>query len=297
MGFESAHQNMEAGIENAGESTSNTSSDAAPESSGSSGSQHSDNNSDSPSIQEIIDLDKVEKFKMHGEEWTRDKLASSMLRQADYTRKTQELGKDRQTFANEQKFYDNLAYDIANVLKDPALVAKFKETYPEKFHQYLEPYSGYLQTKQGAQEKSGAQQGTDPQFMARLNQVEGKFRQQEVKAAEVMLDGIFKQYQTKYPFADEASVISKSLALMEQKQRSGQSDDLSNDDWNRVFRSENDRVQKLAETQYKNTVTKQLTANRKAKDIGTGGDAVGQSPKKMTMKEATEAAIRDLGGR
>lgn len=283
MGFEAAHANMESGLETGGltpessnQDLSSGTGDSAPESASGA--------SDSPTLQELVDLDKIEKFKLHGEEMTREDLSKSMLRQADYTRKTQEFSKER-------KFYDNLAYDLANVLKNPALEAKFKQMYPEKFHQYLEPYRSYLQTQPN---KAGGEKSVaDPQLMARLNQVEGKFHAQEVKAAEVMLDGIFKDYSAKYPYADEASVISKSLALMEQKMKNGEPDNLTKGDWDRVFKTENDRVQKLAEAQYKQTVTNQLKANRKAKDIGTGGDAVGQAPKRMTMKEATEAAIRD----
>jgi hypothetical protein len=289
MAFESAHQSMETGLEK-GTTQESDSSDLSPETTESADTQEAGaKDSDSPTLQDIIDLDKVEKFKMHGEEWTRDQLASAMLRQADYTRKTQE-------FAKERKYYDNLAIDIANVLKEPRLVEQFKKIYPEKFHQYLEPYSGYLQTKPQAGQGEAKQSAIDPQLMSRINQIEGKFRQQEVESASVMLDGIFSKYSKEYPYADEASVISRSLALMEQKQRNGESDNLSREEWSKIFKSENDRVQKLAEARYKETTQNQMRANRKAKDVGSGGDAVGQSPKRLTMKEATEAAIRDLGG-
>ena len=294
MGLEAAHQNMESGL--AGTPAPEApQTDLAPESAPSSSETAPESSGSAPSIQDLIDLDKIEKFKMHGEEWTRDKLASSMLRQADYTRKTQELGKERGSFAKEQKYYENLSIDIANILKDPSLVDKFKQIYPQKFHQYLDNYSGYLKTSPKSEGQApGSQPNADPQLLARVNQIEGRFRAEEVKTASVMLDGLFKQQSEKFPFADEASVISRSLALMEQKQRAGEKDELSQDEWTRIFKSENDRVQKLAEGKYKETVDKQLKANRKAKDVGVGGDSVGQAPKRLTMKEATEAAIRDL---
>lgn len=239
----------------------------------------------------IIDLDKTEKFRLHGEEWTRDKLASAMLRQADYTRKTQEI-------KQEHKYYDNLSYDIANVLKNPALVEQFKQTYPEKFHRYLDAYSDYLQTKQSEGNPQAKQaNAVDPQLMSRINQIESRFRDQEVKAADAMLDGVFKKYSTQYQYADESSVISKALALMEQKKKSGGPEDLTNQEWDYVFKTEHDRVKALAEKTYKETMDKQLRANRKAKDSAAGGNAPGGAPVRMTIKEATEAAIRDLSGR
>lgn len=291
MGFETAHENMEKGLEAPTESGSPSapSQDLAPESdTDSSGADSSEN--EALSSQEIIDLDKIEKFKMHGEEWTRDKLASAMLRQADYTRKTQELAKDR-------KYTDNLAYDIANVLKNPSMVEQFKKVYPKEFHKYLDPYASYLTQTKPQDGEGNKQASADPQLLARVDQIEERFRKEEVKTAEVLLEGVFKKYSEKYPYADETSVISRSLALMEQRTRNGESDNLTQEDWNKVFKAENDRVEALAKSRYQNTVKQQLQANRKAKDVGSGGDAVGHSPKRMTIKEATEQAVKDYGGR
>lgn len=272
--------NTESDIAPAGDSTS-PSADLAPDSG-------SDTSSDVPA--DLIDLDKIEKFRLHGEEWTKDKLGSAMLRQADYTRKTQEFSKER-------KFYDNLAYDIHNVLQNPALVEQFKKIYPEKFHQYLEPYSRYFPQTKPTPANGSQQPQLDPQLMTRINQIESRFHEQEVKAADQMIDGLFKKYSAQYPFADESSVISRALAMMENKKASGEKEDLTQKEWDSVFKSENERVHKLAEAKYKETVDKQLKANRKGKDGAAGGSLPGQSPVRMTMKEATEAAIKHFTNR
>lgn len=263
--------------------------DLAPESDASSAEDQGADSRDTEALtaQDIIDLDKLEKFRLHGEEWTRDKLASAMLRQADYTRKTQE-------FAKERKYYDNLAADIRNVLRNPQLVTQFKKIYPEKFHRYLDHYEDLLGTKQTDGAGKPQKTDVDQKLLSRIDQIENRFKEQEVKAAEAMLDGVFSKYTEKFPFADEASVISKALALMETRKQAGESDNLSESDWNRIFQGENDRVQKLAESRYQAKVKNQLQANRKAKDVAAGGDAPSQAPKRLSMKEATEAAIRDL---
>lgn len=230
-----------------------------------------------------VDLDKVDEFTIAGQKMTKEQLMASIMRQQDYSRKTQ-------AFSQERKFYDNLSYDIANVLKNPSLIDQFKKIYPEKFHRYLDAYSDYLQTKKDPAQTSQ----TDPQLMTRINQIEDRFRQQEVKSAEVALDGIFKKFSDKYPFAEEASVVSRALALMEHKKSIGEQEDLTQSDWDSVFKGENDRVEKLASSRYNQKVGTQLKANRKAKDSAVGGGLAGASPARMTMKEATETAIRDL---
>jgi hypothetical protein len=292
MAFENAREAMNEGLDkdSQNQSQSTEASDKAPEAELAPDSGSDASEVEALTTQELIDLDKLDKFKMHGEEWTRDKLASAMLRQADYTRKTQEFSKER-------KYYENLAWDLENVLKDPSKVQQFKAIYPQKFHQYLEPFASYLKTKPATDGKPTAAQSPDYlELKAELNQIKGTFREQEVKAADVQLDGLFKKYSEKYPYADEASVISRSLALMEQRRRNGETEDLSTKEWDSVFKQENDRVQKLADRKYKETVAKQLNSNRKAKDSAPGGTAMGHAPIKETMKQATERAIRDLSG-
>jgi hypothetical protein len=98
-------------IEGGNDSPSAQQSEAAPES----------------TPQTVAELDKLEKFKFEGQEYTPQELKNAILRQSDYTRKTQE-------FSQERRFYDNLQADLRSVRSNPALAAEFRRTYPEKFH-------------------------------------------------------------------------------------------------------------------------------------------------------------------
>src|SRR3954464_16064772 len=83
-----------------------------------------------PKTPEMVDLESLEKFRYAGREMTPKELQQAVMLQSDYTRKTQQL-------AEERKYYDNLSADLSAVAQNPQLAAKFKEVYPEKFHDYL----------------------------------------------------------------------------------------------------------------------------------------------------------------
>lgn len=240
----------------------------------------------------LIDLDQVEKFKYKGEDWDRDRLEKSIMMQQDYTRKTQSFAKQRQEFQKDQKFHENLAIDIRHVLRDPSLLDKFKSTYPEKFHRYLEYYQDLMDNSPKPQ--TAQKQSADPQLLSRLEQVESRFRDQEVAAASVQIDGIFKKFSEKYPYADENAVTSKAMTLLENIQQEDPNAKISDRQWDLLFKNDNERIQKIAETRHKAEVQKQLKSNRVAKDTASGGGTPGQAPVKRTFKEATEDAIRDL---
>lgn len=283
MAFEQVHESIDKlGAEGAVPSEK-TSTELAPDAGGDSTPENAPN---------LIDLDQVEKFKYRGEEWDRTRLEKSMLMQSDYTRKSQQLAETRKQFTEEKRFYDNLAVDIASVLKNPSLVEQFKSIYPEKFHSYLNHYQDLLEKKQeqpGGETKSVA----DPRLLNRLEQVENRFREQEVAAAEAQLDGIFDKFKGKYPYADEASVTTKAMALMDQLKSHGEKETLSDKQWDALFKSEHERIKTRAESSYKEEVKKQLQSNRTAKDTAPGGGTPGQAPVKRTFKQATEDAIRD----
>src|SRR3990167_2821971 len=101
---------------------------------------------------DIPELDKFERVKWEGKDWSLKDLKNSVLMHSDYSRKTQEISEER-------KFYDNLRYDLDAIRKNPDLESKFKELYPEKFHSYLD----YVRT---------GQKVPDAQLVSRLDQIE-----------------------------------------------------------------------------------------------------------------------------
>jgi len=234
---------------------------------------------------DVLDIDSVEKFKFGGREWTPKELKNAYMMQSDYTRKTQAI-------AEERKFYDNLSYDLEKVVKNPALVEEFKKVYPEKFHGYLN-YVSKNQPEQGHKvEQTGE---VDPKFMDRFSQLEQKINtyeqmlhEQRVAAVDAELDSKFKQLSEKYPMADEEAVIARAQSLISRGEK------LDDKVWDVLWKSVNDKNQKLAEQFYKKKVTQQQTINKQGKDIASGGGQVGQAPARpRTIKEATQMALSE----
>jgi len=227
--------------------------------------------------QDIVELDKLEKFKFSGQDWTPKDLTGAILRQSDYTRKTQEI-------AQERKYYDNLSADLDAVKQNPQLMERFKQVYPEKYHNYLRYVT--------AEEKAAQQvqpQGVDQQFMKRFETVENALKEQRLTAINAELDAMFDKLGKKYTYADEASVIAKAQALLDRGQR------LDEKTWDAVWKSEHDRVQAHAQKMWSDKIANQKQANAKARDVASGGGIPGQAPKNpRTIKEATNLAMRDL---
>lgn len=248
--------------------------------------------------QELIDLDKLEKFRFEGKDWTLNDLRKSYLMHSDYTRKTMELSQER-------KFSENLAYDIANVLRNPQLVDKFKQTYPEKFHRYLDAYGDFMnrQSEETQPEKT-QQPAVDPSFLKEFNEMKNEFNSikeqkqaQELRAAEAELDNVFSTNLKKYPSADETVVTNKALALLEQLKERGEPEQLTAKQWDLLFKSEHERVRGVLDKVKREEAQQQIKSNRLAKEAAPGGGTPGQAPAKRTFKEATEDAIKHFASR
>lgn len=235
--------------------------------------------------QQIADLESFERVKFKGKEWSKSDLDRAFMMQSDYTKKTQAL-------AEERKYYDNLNYDLEAVAKNPALAQQFKAIYPEKFHALL----GYVSQNQAPPAQNT--QAIDPQLIDRLGKTEhlvqsmyNEAREAKIKVHEAEIDTTLSSLEKKYPFADKEAVLSRAISLNEQGQQ------LTPELWDRIAKSVNDNVQKLADAHYKNKVNEQKQASAKAKDVAGGGGTPSQTPKKETFKEATARAIAELGGK
>lgn len=246
---------------------------------------------------QLLELDKVEKFKFQGKEWTAKDLEKAMLRQSDYTKKTQELSQER-------KFFDNLAYDLENVRQDPSLASKFKEIYPEKFHAYLKYIGSDTNTSKGNQQAAEQVNPNDPltPLKRELEEMKAyvqtqKQREMEtqfqtaVQKHEVELEKAFSSNAKKYPLADEESVLARLQAVAEVNG----SKNITAKTYEMVFKQVHDRNEAMAKKYYGNMVNKQKTANKAGRDIGPGGATPGHAPQgAKTLKEATANLLADL---
>lgn len=225
--------------------------------------------------QQILDLDKVEKFKFGGKEMTREQLKNSMMMHSDYTKKTQSVSEVK-------KYIDNFHIDLERVIENPNLAGEFKKVYPKEFHRYMD----YL-VRQDAKPKEQSQ--GDPELREELNQIKNYMHQEQVKAKEAELDSIFTRLSPKYPDAIEDVVMARAQVLIDQGHEP------TNEFWEKLFKSSHEQISKRFEDRKNKTLQDQRAANQRGRGPGIGGGTPGQAPKRLTMKEATEHAIRDLG--
>ncbi len=224
---------------------------------------------------EIPEIDKFERFKLGGQEWTKKDLTESILRHSDYTRKTQEL-------AQERKFYDNLAADLEQVRTNPTLADQFRKIYPEKFHRYL----GYVSPKQeGNQPETSKEQTLDPKIASRIEQLEKLVTEDKVQALESRLEAQDQKFAAKYQMADIEAVYARAQAEHSKGTK------LTEEKWEELWKADHDRHQKRYEAHYKKQVETQKAATRGARDMGAGGGTPGQAPKRTALKNVADEYI------
>lgn len=233
---------------------------------------------DSAKTEQPVDLDSLERFRYGGREWTKKELQSAIMRQEDYTAKTQSLSQER-------KFAENFAFDAAQVMRDPSLFQKFSEIYPKKYVESLQLALG--EQLQKAQEKTQAtSQAVDPQLEARLKKIESfretyekQTHEAQVKANEAQIDQFIKDFSPKYPLADEQLVLARAEVLLQKG-----ADLTQKSTWEKIYKDVHQMHEKKFNEFYKTRFQNQTVANSKSKDAASGGGIPGQAPPR-TIKE------------
>jgi hypothetical protein len=233
----------------------------------------------------IADLDKVQKVKFQGQEWTPKDLEKAILRQKDYTRKTQELSQQRTSFEENKKYYVNLAADLRTLEKNPNLVSEFVKLYPKEFHPYAQEALSKTSNTQTQQQPQ-----LDVETQSRLASLEKFYHEQEVQKNEVVINQSIDAGLKKYPDAIPELVIAR---VYEKYNLSGEGP--TKEDWDKTFKEVNDQVTSLWKNKYSEFVKKQTSANAKARDVDAGGGTVGRAPEKFkSLKDVTNFAVKDL---
>lgn len=248
-------------------------------------------------LQDILELDKVEKFKWKGKEITLKDLENMTLMRQDYTKKTQELSETR-------KFVDNFDYDLDKVLENPSLMTKFKEIYPPQFVEKAEKIVSKVWGQSNKDNSSPNTQATPKEAglppeiaekLSKLDRMEKWMLSQEeekyntrVDSIQKELDGKMNEFASKYKFADRDAVENKLSALIDHGQ------EITPEAIERVFKEKHESYLKLAREEIKQEQQKQLKVNAKAREAGPGGDAPSAAPKSMTLRQAREAMLRDI---
>lgn len=236
--------------------------------------------------QALYEIDKLDKFKYQGKEWTPKDLEKAILRQEDYTKKTTSLAEQRKTFESEQKYYENLAADLLKVQQDSRLIDQFIKIYPQKFHAYLQ---NMVSPNQGQQPHQPPQNQPDIQMLSRLDTLEKFYNEQQVTKNEVVLNRMLDSAQKKFPNA----IPDLALARLYDLHTNGQ--EVTDELVDQVYKQVQDQMDAHYKARYSATVKQQTQANKKARGDGAGGGVSGEAPKKFkSLREVTEHAIATL---
>jgi hypothetical protein len=236
---------------------------------------------------DVLDLDKLEKFRFDGREWSAKDLKNAYLMQSDYTRKTQEIAKERQ-------YVENFSYDLDAVIKNPSLLDKMREVYPRKYVEHAERVLSSV----GKSNQSSSEPGTkeDPKLLSELSSIKSDIsewkeaqRQAELKSITSWLDNQYDSLSKKFPYANQDAVTMRAQYLNEQGTK------ITEKVLEKLFETNNSEVKSLMDRMYKDTAKKQIEVNGKAKDVGAGGGVPGGAPRGFkTIKEATNAFLSDI---
>lgn len=242
----------------------------------------------------ITELERIEKFKFQGKEYTPKELGTLLKRseeaQKDYTRKTQALAEERRSYEEQKRFDDNYRIDLDKVRKDPALASEFLNVYPEKYHKYLkEALSSNSQVESREQQP---QQPSAPQIpfeiLNDLHFLKSKFQKQEEERASLQIDRDLNNAVKEYDFADREQVMNRvSIWHKEQMDKDPSNGFIPVPEkvWKEFAEMSHNHEKAKYEARYNQQVTQQKEANKKAQDVGPGGATPANAPRRFDPKQ------------
>ena len=242
----------------------------------------------------MTELDKMDRFKFQGQEWSPKDLERAIMRQKDYTQKTQSLAEERKQIEaakQESKFYENLYYDLKQVKTavesgNNSLVNEFLKVYPEKFHSYLKDVLGNNETRQAQNQQSPSY---DVETLSRLQKVEKVIFEQEVAKNEASINSTVAAMSKKYPDA----IPEMAIARVYEAHNAGTK--ITEKEWDKAFQQVDEQIKGVVKARYGDLIKKQTDANKRGRDVESGGGTPGRAPEKFkSLKDVTNFAIQDL---
>jgi hypothetical protein len=224
---------------------------------------------------QIADLEKIGTFKYQGKTWNVGELEKAILRQQDYTKKTQSVSEERKAIEEDRKYYDNLYYDLEKVKANPKLANEFINLYPEKFHSYLENVLSYSNTQVQQQYETPTPTYAQPdiKLLSRLDRLEKTYQTQEVEKATQSIQTTMDSMAKKYPDALPEVCLARAYEAHNAKVK------MTPEVWEDIYKTSDKQMKSWAKERYGDMVKKQTTANEKARDVKSGGDTLGRAPK------------------
>lgn len=252
--------------------------------------------SNTPTIQEIVELDKLDRFKWNGREWTPKDLKDAALRQEDYTKKTQEVSEAR-------KYAENFAADLDLVRENPALLSELKKLYPPSYVKVAERVLKHLSTSEpekpaaaatrvSALDETRVQKLLEEKLNPLLEWKESQDKERheaQVESRGREIDSWFDKYSKKYSNADLEVINARALSAVEQGVQ------ISEQVIEKLFKAHHEEVEKRYTERYRKQIEEQQKANRSAQDAGPGGGVPGKAPVEVkTMKDARRRMEDDI---
>ena len=279
--------------DNFGSDSANTG--LAPESNEQSISKDNQSETTSPTQKELMDLDKLERFRFQGKEWTAKDLRSAYMRQQDYTKKTQELSETR-------KYAENFDADLQSVLENPQLLNEMRTVYPPSYVAIAEKILSRTTSQKPSQEANpvaGSETQIPKEFLDRFSKLENTLAgyerekyQAEIAKNEAWLDKTYSNLSKKYPHAHEEVVTARAAFLRERGH------EINDKVLENIFREVNKNFQERYVKATQKQQSEQLSTNLRAKDIGAGGGIPGSPPvKPKNFAEARNAALEHFTGK
>lgn len=272
--FEAAAQSVIDGTASPEQTTESPSTEQAPQAAAAEPSKEA--------LAAILELDKVDKFKFDGQEWTAKDLKAAILRQKDYTQKTQGLAKERESLESEKKFRENLAWDLLKLRDNPKLIEEFWQVYPKAYHSYAETF-----LKQSPSEPTETKVQNVPQVpIELLSDIKSlkEFRDEyKIRESEQAIEKTYAEFSEKYP--ETKSVLGHKQVMAMAFETNSKGQELTPDVWEQIFKTVHDELAEFKNSgiaEKKEAMKKQTEANQKARDVGPGGGMAGRAPTKFT---------------
>jgi len=244
-----------------------------------------------PEEQKILDLKELvkdQKFKLDDKEFTLDDLKKHMMRDADYRRKTQEIAsikKEHESLKGEQKYWDNLQHDLALVKANPHLADQFKQTYPDKFHQFVAEYA----PQENQFSEAAMMQKVQSLVEKTINPLRESILEREKQATIAEWSSWEAEVKSRYPSAQPKVV----QAILNQALSEGTPP--SKELWEQAYKLSHDEIDGLKKQWLSENVQKTKTLNNQAKDVKPGGSIASPTKRNFSLSEASENLARELG--
>jgi hypothetical protein len=249
---------------------------------------------------DMLELEKVEKFKFDGKEYTlkelRTQLAKEKEQQRDYTAKMQKLSEERKSWETQrkeaQRFDDNLYADLQAVKNNPQLAQEFLKVYPQSYHRHLR---SVLESTSNSQPQGTPQ--VPVELLSQVQQLNDYVQKQEIAKAEVEIERDLTKAVGQFKYASRKEVLADIYEFhnqMEADPLTGKKPSIPYEMWIKAAEaSHNNRIEGYKAYQ-KDLQQQQKQANSKARDVASGGGTPGQAPKKFDPKQGLKGLHKEV---